>query len=158
MVLSRILEHSILGFINLLGLQHAWKRLYGPSSTMVKFATFREANSEYKGRRSLTFKLTVHMLNSWLDHNTTFTSDITAWASSRINKRLSSFSGAFIKVIQPTCPKIRGDKKPRKLRLSNHAKSEFEKVNPFSAGIIFIRQNLAFVDVRFWRIKMIPAQ
>ena len=29
--------------------------------------------------------------------------------------------------------------------------------NPFNAGIVFIRQNLTSVYVRFWRIKTIPA-
>ena len=29
--------------------------------------------------------------------------------------------------------------------------------NPFSAGIDFRRQNLTSVDVRFWRLKSIPA-
>ena len=29
--------------------------------------------------------------------------------------------------------------------------------NPYSAGIDFRRQNLTFVDVRFWRLKSIPA-
>ena len=30
-------------------------------------------------------------------------------------------------------------------------------LNSFSAGIDFRRQNLTFVDVRFWRIKSVPA-
>ena len=30
-------------------------------------------------------------------------------------------------------------------------------INPFSAGINFRRQNLTSVDVRFWRLKSIPA-
>ena len=30
-------------------------------------------------------------------------------------------------------------------------------LNPFSAGLVFIRQNLTSVDVRFWRIETIPA-
>ena len=30
-------------------------------------------------------------------------------------------------------------------------------VNPYSAGIDFGRQNLTSVDVRFWRLKSIPA-
>ena len=30
-------------------------------------------------------------------------------------------------------------------------------VNPYSAGIDFSRQNLTSVDVRFWRLKSIPA-
>ena len=29
--------------------------------------------------------------------------------------------------------------------------------NPYSAGIDFSRQNLTSVDVRFWRLKSIPA-
>ena len=29
--------------------------------------------------------------------------------------------------------------------------------NPYSAGIDFICQNLTSVDVRFWRLKSIPA-
>ena len=29
--------------------------------------------------------------------------------------------------------------------------------NSFSAGIVFIRQNLTSTDVRFWRIKTVPA-
>ena len=32
-----------------------------------------------------------------------------------------------------------------------------EGVNPYSAGIDFSRQNLTSVDVRFWRLKSIPA-
>ena len=31
------------------------------------------------------------------------------------------------------------------------------KINPYSAGIDFGRQNLTSVDVRFWRLKSIPA-
>ena len=31
-----------------------------------------------------------------------------------------------------------------------------EDLNPFSAGTVFIRQNLTSVDVRFWRINTIP--
>ena len=31
------------------------------------------------------------------------------------------------------------------------------RVNPYSAGIDFSRQNLASVDVRLWRLKSIPA-
>ena len=31
------------------------------------------------------------------------------------------------------------------------------RVNPYSAGIDFRRQNLTSVDVRFWRLKSIPA-
>ena len=30
-------------------------------------------------------------------------------------------------------------------------------IDPFSAGTVFTRQNLTSVDVRFWRIKMVPA-
>ena len=30
-------------------------------------------------------------------------------------------------------------------------------LNPYSAGIDFSRQNLTSVDVRFWRLKSIPA-
>ena len=30
-------------------------------------------------------------------------------------------------------------------------------VNPYSAGIDFSRQNLTSADVRFWRLKSIPA-
>ena len=30
-------------------------------------------------------------------------------------------------------------------------------VNPYSAGIDFRRQNQTYVDVRFWRLKSIPA-
>ena len=29
--------------------------------------------------------------------------------------------------------------------------------NPFSAGTVFKRQILTYVDVRFWRIKTVPA-
>ena len=29
--------------------------------------------------------------------------------------------------------------------------------NPYNAGIDFSRQNLTSVDVRFWRLKSIPA-
>ena len=32
-----------------------------------------------------------------------------------------------------------------------------ESVNPYSARIDFRRQNLTFVDVRFWRLKSILA-
>ena len=32
-----------------------------------------------------------------------------------------------------------------------------KKVNPYSAGIDFSRQNLTSVDVRFWPLKSIPA-
>ena len=35
--------------------------------------------------------------------------------------------------------------------------SHYTYVNPFSAGTVFIRQNLTSADVRFWRIKTIPA-
>ena len=28
--------------------------------------------------------------------------------------------------------------------------------NPFSAGTVFIRQNMTSVDVRFWRVKTVP--
>ena len=31
------------------------------------------------------------------------------------------------------------------------------KINPYSAGIDFSRQNLTSVDVLFWRLKSIPA-
>ena len=31
------------------------------------------------------------------------------------------------------------------------------EVKPFSAGTVFIRQNLTSVDARFWRIKTVPA-
>ena len=30
-------------------------------------------------------------------------------------------------------------------------------INPFSAGTVFSRQNLTSVDVRFWRLKTVPA-
>ena len=30
-------------------------------------------------------------------------------------------------------------------------------INPFSAGIDFRRQNLTSIEVRFWRLKSIPA-
>ena len=30
-------------------------------------------------------------------------------------------------------------------------------INPFSAEIVFICQNQTPVDIRFWRIKMVPA-
>ena len=33
----------------------------------------------------------------------------------------------------------------------------YKYFNSFSAGIVFIRQNLTSVDVIFWRIKMVPA-
>ena len=36
-------------------------------------------------------------------------------------------------------------------------KSELLYLNPYSAGIDFSRQNLTSVDVRFWRLKSIPA-
>ena len=29
-------------------------------------------------------------------------------------------------------------------------------VNPFNAGIVFIRQNLTYIGVRFWHIKTVP--
>ena len=32
-----------------------------------------------------------------------------------------------------------------------------DKINPYSAGIDFRRQNLTSVDVRFWRLKSTPA-
>ena len=32
-----------------------------------------------------------------------------------------------------------------------------QRYNPSSAGIDFSRQNLASADVRFWRLKLIPA-
>ena len=32
-----------------------------------------------------------------------------------------------------------------------------EQLNPFSAGTDFRRQNLTSIDVRFWRLKSIPA-
>ena len=31
------------------------------------------------------------------------------------------------------------------------------RLNPHSAGIKFKRRNLKFVDVKFWRLKTIPA-
>ena len=31
------------------------------------------------------------------------------------------------------------------------------QMDPFSAGTVFRRQNLTSVDVRFWRLKTIPA-
>ena len=33
----------------------------------------------------------------------------------------------------------------------------FQRFNPYSAGIDFSRQNLTSVDVRFWRLKSLPA-
>ena len=33
----------------------------------------------------------------------------------------------------------------------------YKYFNSFSAGTVFIRQNLTSVDVRFWRIKTVPA-
>ena len=39
----------------------------------------------------------------------------------------------------------------------NDASMHREKPNPYSAGIDFSRQNLTSVDVRFWRLKSIPA-
>ena len=30
-------------------------------------------------------------------------------------------------------------------------------LNPYSSGIDFSRQNMTYVDVRFWRLKSIPA-
>ena len=44
----------------------------------------------------------------------------------------------------------------RDLRLSKQAKQSAE-INPFSAGTVIMSQNLTSVDVRFWRIKSIPA-
>ena len=35
--------------------------------------------------------------------------------------------------------------------------SDLATINPFSVGTVFRRQNLTSADVRFWRIKMIPA-
>ena len=32
-----------------------------------------------------------------------------------------------------------------------------QRFNPYSAGIEFSRQNLTTTDVRFWRLKSIPA-
>ena len=32
-----------------------------------------------------------------------------------------------------------------------------DQFNPYSAGIDFSRQNVTSVDVRFWRLKSIPA-
>ena len=34
----------------------------------------------------------------------------------------------------------------------------FQRFNPYSAGIDFRRQNLTSVDIKFWRLKSIPAQ
>ena len=39
---------------------------------------------------------------------------------------------------------------------SNNAEL-IKRINPYSAGIDFRRQNLTSVDVRFWRLKSIPA-
>ena len=38
-----------------------------------------------------------------------------------------------------------------------HILSAVFTINPYSAGIDFSRQNLTSVDVRFWRLKSIPA-
>ena len=34
---------------------------------------------------------------------------------------------------------------------------QIKQINPYSAGIDFSRKNLTSVDVRFWRLKSIPA-
>ena len=54
--------------------------------------------------------------------------------------------------------------KARYIRQLKHKKTilyivdiSFLRVNPFSAGIVFRRHNLTFVDVIFWRLKDDPA-
>ena len=42
------------------------------------------------------------------------------------------------------------------LKLFNYFSTGID-FNPYSAGIDFSRQNLTSVDVRFWRLKSIPA-
>ena len=32
-----------------------------------------------------------------------------------------------------------------------------DMLNPFNAGTVFRRQNVTSIDVRFWRLKSIPA-
>ena len=42
----------------------------------------------------------------------------------------------------------------RDILIRNHF---YMYINPFSAGTVFIRQNLTSADVRFWRIKTVSA-
>ena len=57
--------------------------------------------------------------------------------------------------------------KPLVVEIKSEIKSVFKDVkwsfnaswglNPYSTGIDFSRQNLTSVDVRFWRLKSLPA-
>ena len=70
---------------------------------------------------------------------------------------ISQSSGGYPGLVWPICaqrwPFIQFHLKTVYLRFQRH--KDFIRVNPYSAGIDFSRQNLTSVDVRFWRLKII---